>query len=181
MMNLQDLNYTGSKFYIYPKAIESLQSYGYTCFSNKEIQGIGRQGNRKPDYIAIKDDMLVIGEIKSKDEGPKTSSWRIIQNNDSKKMKKVRAEINEKEKKGEYDKKIGGHIIIIQGQIKDYWDRAGITYKLPVDKDSRRVYGGYSLPISEKSNVEEAFRVCEINVFERIESNNIISFIFALD
>ena len=68
---------------------------------------------------------MIIGEIKSPNEGPKSSSWRQSQNSDIAVFKTIRAEIKKKEQNGEVSKKIGGYEIIILGQIPDYKKKSG--------------------------------------------------------
>jgi hypothetical protein len=74
---------TESKAEFYKKVLESLTSGGYPYFdSDKESRGKGKHHASKPDYIAIKDKYLVIGEIKSPAEPPTSGSWRQVQKND---------------------------------------------------------------------------------------------------
>jgi len=117
----------------YKKAKEALESEGYRYYGEDDIKGIGSSHMSKPDYIAVKGNILVIGEIKSPKEGPTSASWRQIQNSDGEEFKKVRLEVAEREKLGLISKEVGGHEIIIRGQISDYIEKIGITYHLPSD------------------------------------------------
>jgi len=61
----------------YKKVEESLKSKGYKYFDgDRDIPGKGRQHASKPDFIAVKDNRVYIGEIKSPAESPKSTSWR---------------------------------------------------------------------------------------------------------
>jgi hypothetical protein len=47
----------------YKKAEKSLTSKGYQYFDgDRDIHGKGKQHSNRPDYIAIKDNTIVIGE-----------------------------------------------------------------------------------------------------------------------
>jgi len=70
---------TEGKEEFYKKAEEALKRSGYQYYGEKYIVGIGSSHSSKPDYIAVKDDIVVIGEIKSPREGPKSAIWRQIQ------------------------------------------------------------------------------------------------------
>lgn len=64
----------------YRKVQEALRSMGYEYFDgDRDIPGKGRQRANKSDFIAVKDNRVYIGEIKSPAEGPKSGSWRQIQ------------------------------------------------------------------------------------------------------
>ena len=56
----------GGKKELYPKVKALFIAAGYEYFDGDEdIKGKTRQHRRKPDYIAVKEDLIVIGEIKS--------------------------------------------------------------------------------------------------------------------
>jgi len=58
-----------------------LKSKGYEYYDgDRDISGKGRRHANKPDYIAVKNGKVYIGEIKSPAEGPKSGSWRQSQN-----------------------------------------------------------------------------------------------------
>ena len=60
----------------YPKVKESFIAAGYEYFDgDADIKGKTSRHRRKPDYIAVKDNLVVIGEIKSAVEPPSTASW----------------------------------------------------------------------------------------------------------
>ena len=84
----------------YGKAEEALKSRGYQYYSEQDIIGIGSAHSSKPDYIAVKGDMVVIGEIKSPREGPKSAMWRQIQRGDSEEFKAVRLDVSKREETG---------------------------------------------------------------------------------
>ena len=61
----------------YPKVKKSFIAAGYEYYDGDEdIKGKTRQHRRKPDYIAVKGDQIIIGEIKSPNEPPTSGSWR---------------------------------------------------------------------------------------------------------
>lgn len=162
-----------NKKVFYPKVEEALSQMGYIFYSEDKIKGKGRSHMSKPDYIAVKEDCLIIGEIKSSNEGPKSGSWRQVQNSDTDGFKVVRAAVRKREKNGEVLKEVGGHEIIIRGQIPDYVRKIGRTYDLPVAlNDNTIIKGGYSFPSSETVNVENALYNCNINLFDKIETDN---------
>lgn len=164
----------------YPKVREAFEAEGYRYFDgDTDIKGIGKSHKCKPDYIAVKKGVTVIGEIKSPAEGPESSSWRTVQNSDTEEFARVRREIAAREKAG-LDKNIGGHMIIIFGQIPDYIRKAGKSYLMPDGIDTKNKIGaGYSVPESEKKNVEATLRECGKMVLEKIEAGNgTVSFVF---
>ena len=76
----------------YPVVEASFRAKGYEYFDgDRDIKGKTAQHQRKPDYVAIKDDVIIIGEIKSPDEPPESSNWRQRQPNDGRKFAGVRA------------------------------------------------------------------------------------------
>ena len=61
----------------YPKVKEAFIEAGYDYYDGDEdIKGKTRQHRRKPDYIAVKGNVIIIGEIKSPNEPPTSGSWR---------------------------------------------------------------------------------------------------------
>jgi len=162
-----------NKNQFYPKVEEAFSQTGYIFYSESKIKGKGRSHLSKPDYIAAKNNFLIIGEIKSPNESVKSSSWRQPQNSDTAVFKTVRAEIKNKELNAEVSKEIGGHEIIILGQIPDYINKIGQTYILPKElKDYDIIKGGYSFPTRKTVDVDAAFENCHINVFDKIETGN---------
>jgi len=157
----------------YKKAEEALSRSGYQYYGEKDIVGIGSGHSSKPDYIAVKDGIVVIGEIKSPKEGPKSAMWRQIQRSDSEEFKAVRLDVAKREGAGELPREIGGHEIIIRGQIPDYICKRGKTYKLPLSIDSNsRIMAGYTFPDYERRNVEQALKNCGKRVYEVIDTGN---------
>jgi hypothetical protein len=106
----------------YAKAENDIRSFlgseGYDLYFTED----DLRGHSKPDGFAAnsKTGNAVVVEIKSPKEPPETSSWRQIQPSDTEGFKRVRQEIVQKESTGELTKKVGGHIIIINGQLEYY-------------------------------------------------------------
>lgn len=171
---------TEGKEEFYKKAEEALKKSGYQYYGEKDIVGIGRAHSSKPDYIAVKDGIVIIGEIKSPKEGPKSAMWRQIQKGDSEEFKAVRLDVTRREETGELPKDVGGHEIIIRGQIPDYISKKGRTYNFPatVRRDAK-VMAGYTFPDYERRNVEQALKNCRKTIYEVIDTgNNSITYIF---
>lgn len=166
----------------YKKVEEALKSKGYEYYDgDRDIPGKGRQHANKPDYIAVKDNKVYIGEIKSPAEGPKSSSWRQIQNSDTKEFATVRAEVAKREKAGLVSPDIGGHEIIIRGQIADYVRKIGINFDLPKSCYSNsEIRMAYSIPESEVRNVEDALSNCRKTTHDTITiGNGSITYLFS--
>lgn len=166
----------------YPKIEKDLISAGYCYFDgDRDIPGKSRQHRRKPDYIAVKGDVIVIGEIKSPNEPPTSGSWRQEQPNDSIEFAGVREDVRTRETTGRLDPEVGGQEIIIRGQIPDYVANLGITYDLPVEISGRMIKGGYSVPSEQAGNVKIAIKNCKINNFQTINNSGYsATFIFDL-
>lgn len=163
----------------YKKAKEALESEGYRYYGEDDIKGIGSSHMSKPDYIAVKGNIVVIGEIKSPKEGPTSAIWRQIQNGDGQAFKKVRLDVARKEKEGQISKEAGGHEIIIRGQIPDYVEKMGKTYESPVEIENRKIICGYSFPFEESSNVDHAVKECGTTVHKKINTRNgIVTYFF---
>ena len=158
----------------YRKVEEALRSKGYEYFDgDRDIPGKGRQHANKPDFIAAKGNKVYIGEIKSPAEGPKSSSWRQIQNSDTEDFAAVREDVARREKAGLLPPEIGGHEIIIRGQIADYVRKIGINFDLPASLAKNvRTMMAYSFPEAEERNVEKALSNCGKNVHEKIHTGN---------
>ena len=124
---------TEGKKEFYRNVEEALKSKGYDYYDgDRDIPGKGRQHANKPDFIAVKDGKVYIGEIKSPAEGPKSGSWRQVQNSDTEEFAAVRMDVAKRERAGFLSPEIGGHEIIIRGQIADYVRKIGINFDLPV-------------------------------------------------
>ena len=174
------MNANGKKAF-YHKAGESLTSAGYLYFDgDRDIRGKTRSHASKPDYIAAQNGSLVIGEIKSPAESPKSGSWRTPQKSDTWQFTEVRLEVARREQNGEVPRDIGGHEIIIRGQIPDYVRKLGVTYDIPSGLNGHSsVKCGYTVPDHEKINVLEALRISQIDAFEVINNGNgYITFIY---
>ena len=158
----------------YKKVEEALKSKGYDYYDgDRDIPGKGRQHANKPDFIAVKGSQSFIGEIKSPAEGPKSGSWRQIQNSDTEQFSAVRTDVAKREKAGLVLPKIGGHEIIICGQIADYVRKIGINYDLPAALPKNiEIMMAYSMPEAEERNVEKAFANCKKKVHEKIDTGN---------
>ncbi|MFH0926920.1 MAG: hypothetical protein V1872_15020 [bacterium] len=166
----------------YKLAEEAFKASDYIFYNNKAIKGKSRSHASKPDYIAYKNNIIIIGEIKSHKEPPESSSWRQIQNSDTEEFKKVRVEIAKKEETGKLPTNIGGHEIIIRGQIPDYISKIGKTYDLPSDiKETNKMLGGYTFPSSQLKDVKTAFNNAHKKISEIIDTGNgSISIIYIL-
>jgi len=168
----------------YPKVKELFIEAGYEYFDGDEdIKGKTRQHRRKPDYIALKGDLMIIGEIKSPNESPTSGSWRQKQPNDSDEFTKVRQDIHDLEKAGMKDPNVGGHGIIIRGQIPDYIAKIGVTYDLPVSAPGLTIKGGYTVPSAQAKNVKAALSDCGKIKYQVIGNGNgngdgVVTYIF---
>lgn len=157
----------------YPKVKETFLSYGYSYFAEDDMKGKGRQHRSRPDFIAEKENVIVVGEIKSPKENPCSTSWRSHQKSDTDGFRKVREEVRGKEKDGLISKEIGGHEIIIRGQIVDYFRKIGKTYDLPVQTSAITVFwGAYAFPEGQKENVLSAVQGIGMEEFDIVEIPN---------
>ncbi len=158
----------------YKKVEEALKSKGYDYYDgDRDIPGKGRQHSNKPDYIAVKGNKVYIGEIKSPAEGPKSGSWRQIQNSDTKEFAAVRMDVAKRERAGILLPEIGGHEIIIRGQIADYVRKIGINFDLAASVSrNAKIMMAYSMPESEERNVAKALENCKKKVYEKINNGN---------
>jgi hypothetical protein len=157
----------------YPKVEEALRSAGYEYYDgDRDLKGKTSQHRRKPDFMAVKEKAIVIGEIKSPDEPPTSGSWRQRQPYDTKEFASVRAEVKAREEDGAVDPEVGGHEIIIRGQIPDYAANVGITYDAPVSMNNRVMVGGYAVPLAHASQVEKALNNCGKKSYEVVDGRN---------
>ena len=166
----------------YPKVKETFIEAGYEYYDgDQDIKGKTRQHRRRPDYIAVKDDQMIIGEIKSPKEQPTSSSWRQRQPKDSDEFAQVRQDILDLEQAGMLDPSVGGHGIIIRGQIPDYVAKIGVTFDLPVQEHRLKIKGGYSVPSSQAKNVKAALSNCGKIKYQTIgNGNGLVTYIFEL-
>lgn len=170
------------KHEFYSKAEDALTEHGYQYYDgDRDIKGKGRQHANKPDYIATKGNTVIIGEIKSPAESPKSSSWRQQQNSDTEEFAAVRAEVTKREKAGLVSPEVGGHEIIIRGQIVDYVRKIGINFDLPASlSKNAEIIMGYTFPKSEDKNVEQALKNCRKKVDEKIDTGNgVVTYFFS--
>jgi len=158
----------------YKKVEDALKKRGYDYYDgDRDIPGKGRQHANKPDFIAVKGSKVFIGEIKSPAEGPKSGSWRQIQNSDTEQFAAVRMDVAKREKAGLILPEIGGHEIIICGQIADYVRKIGINFDLPASLPQNiEIMMAYSVPELEERNVEKALANCGKKVHEKIDIRN---------
>ena len=165
---------TIGKHEFYSKAEDALTAHGYRYFDgDRDLKGKGRQHANKPDYIAAKGNIVIIGEIKSPAESPTSGSWRQIQNSDTEEFKKVRMEVANREKAGLVPLEVGGHEIIIRGQIADYVRKIGVNFDLPQSLSQKmEIQMGYTFPSSESKNVERALKYCRKIVHDKIDTGN---------
>jgi len=176
------MSYGKTEFY--SKAKEALIEKGYTYYDgDTELKGKGRQHSSKPDFIAYKNKCLLIGEIKSQRESPRSSSWRQPQPSDGNRFVKVRLEIAKKEAEGKLDASVGGHEIIIRGQIQDYCAKLGRTYELPDGvRDYDFILGAYTFPVEQIKNVVQAIRNSKCVISEAIDNGNgSVTYIYELE
>jgi hypothetical protein len=167
----------------YSKADQSMTTAGFRYFDgDRDIRGKGRSHASKPDYIAARNGELIIGEIKSPLESPKSGSWRTPQKSDTEPFSKIRLEVAGREQAGEVSKEIGGHLIIIRGQIPDYVRKLGVTYDVPAEcSQPETIKCGYTVPEHEKGNVIEGLRLSNIDAYEVInDGNGSVTFIYQL-
>ena len=166
----------------YPKVKKVFIAAGYEFYDgDANIKGKTKQHRRKPDYIAVKGDQVIIGEIKSPNEPPTSGSWRQKQPNDSPEFAKVRQDVRDLERAGMVDPNVGGHGIIIRGQIPDYVSKIGVTFDLPVSVPGSTIKGGYTVPSDQAKNVKIALSNCGKIKFRAIgNGNGIVTYIFEL-
>lgn len=172
---------SGKKIF-YLKAKELFLEAGFEYFDgDADVKGKTSRHRRKPDYIAVKGNLVVIGEIKSPKEPPSSASWRKKKPNDSAAFAKVRQDILDLESAGMLDPNVGGHGIIIRGQIPDYVSNMGITYDLPVALSESKVKGGYTVPCEQAENVESALSNCGKIKYQKLNNGNgLVTYIFEL-
>jgi hypothetical protein len=84
----------------------------------------------------------------------------------------VRLDISQRESTGKVSKEIGGHEIIIRGQLPDYLGKLGKTYDSPVAVTSNKILLGYTFPTDQKDNVKRAFLNIQKVIMEIVEVGN---------
>lgn len=156
----------------YPLIKRFLESEGFKYYAEDELKGIGR-GNRKPDFVAIKDSWFLVGEIKSPSEPATSPSWRSEQSYDSENMRSVRRRVRDMEKAGKVSTDIGGHAIIMLGQIPEYIRLIGKRWVPPEPVECKKILGAYAFPATWKEQVEEAVRIFDIPVLQRLTNHEV--------
>lgn len=173
-------NMTGKESF-YHKAGEALAASGFAFVDGDDMKGRTRAHARRPDYVAANSCHVVIGETKSPAEPPTNGSWRQRQKNDTEAMAAVRARVQARERSGQVSREVGGHEIILCGQIPDYVANIGVTFDLPFTLDDRQLIGGYSVPATQHENVRQAFVHCGLRVIQEIDTGNgSVTFLFDL-
>jgi len=127
-------------------------------FDGQSITGVGTGHQRKPDYLGYSPTDLALGEWKSSFEPPTTSSWRSVRQSDPEAFTQIRQQVAGREQNG-LSKDIGGHIIIIEGQLADYATQIGSSYRLPWS--ANHIKFAYTIPLEQKDNVLAAFNEIE--------------------
>jgi len=173
------INSMDSKKDFYKKVMDDLQKQGYQIES--KIKGKSRSHAKKPDYLAIYDNNIIIGEIKSPKEGPETPSWRQVQKSDSNQLLAVREKVKQLEQVDRNCKKVVGHVIVILGQLPEYKDCINKTFELPLKCQNLNILFGYSVPKDQEENVECAFKLCKIKILNKVMGCNNVTFIYDVD
>ena len=156
----------------YPLVRELLESKGVRYYAEEELKGVG-PGFRKPDFVALKGDWFLVGEIKSPAESPCSSSWRTEQPYDSESMRLVRRLVRIMEEKMGLSRKIGGHAIIMLGQIPEYIMLREKKWRLPESVEGKEILGAYAFPARWQKQVEEAVRIFEVEVLQKIANSEV--------
>lgn len=133
-------------------------------FDGQAITGIGTGHQRKPDYLGYSPTDLALGEWKSTFEPPTTSSWRTVRESDPAEFTQTREQVAGWEQSG-LSKDIGGHIIIIEGQLADYSRQIGRSYELPWARSHIKL--AYTVSLKQKDNVVAAFNEIESRLQKR--------------
>jgi hypothetical protein len=149
-------------------------------FHGEALRRIGTGHQRKPDYLGYSPTDLVLGEWKSTFEPPTTGSWRAVRPSDPAPFTQIRQQVATWEKNG-LPRDVGGHIIIIQGQLADYAGQIGKSYELPWPATPTKL--AYTVPLGQKANVESAFREIESRLrirydIEAHEGEITVTFVF---
>ena len=149
-------------------------------FDGQAITGIGTGHQRKPDYLGYSPTDLALGEWKSTFEPPTTSSWRTVRPTDPDEFTQTRQQVASWEQRG-LSKDVGGHIIIIEGQLADYAEQIGRSYELPWSTSHTKF--AYTVALGQKDNVAAAFDEIESRLqkkydFESYEGAVTVTFVF---
>ena len=156
----------------YPLVKSLLIDKGYRYYQEEKIQGKGR-GRRKPDFVAVKEKYFLVGEIKSPSEPPTSPSWRSIQSFDTANMRRVREMVRKAEKEGKLPPEVGGHAIIMLGQIQEYILLMGERWIPPEEIRGKEILGAYAFPVEWFPQVEEAAKFFKIKVVGKIKNKKV--------
>ena len=167
--------------------LEIFGEYEIYYFSERDLERGPRARKTgkysRPDYLIVSDRFVIIGEIKTSKEPPRSTSWRRPRASDSECFKKIRSEIASREKEGLLSRDTGGHEIIIAGQIPDYARKLGKTFLFPgidVSRNKLILYGAYTFPTEEKSHVEQAFKNRHIRILATLAHQNFLTYLYKL-
>jgi len=163
----------------YPLVKKLLERKGYKYYSEEDLRGKGR-GRRKPDFVAIRGNWFLIGEIKSPSEPPTSGSWRTVQSFDTENMRHVREMVKALEKEGKIAPEVGGHAIIMLGQVYEYLLLMGERWLPPEPVEGYQILGAYAFPVEWSHEVEEALRFFRIKPLARFKDSKVMVVIFEL-
>ncbi len=167
------------KHEFYPLVKELLEKEGYRYYREEDIRGKGR-GARKPDFVAIKNNLFLIGEIKSPSEPPNSASWRSIQPYDTENMKYVREMVKNLEKQKKIPPEVGGNAIIMLGQIPEYMLLMHERWIPPEEPAGKDIIGAYAFPSFWKKEVERAINFFKISTLGKIENPEVCVFLIKI-
>ena len=154
----------------YPHIEDLFAGHGYRYYPEEKIKGLGR-GSRKPDFVAVKKEIFAIGEIKSPAEPPQSSSWRSVQPYDSPEMEMVRKKVKELEASGQVSPEIGGHAIILLGQLKEYMALMGKRWVPPESPENKTMLLAYAFPSQWSSSVAQALEAFGLNPIQHLKGD----------
>lgn len=163
----------------YPLVGELFREKGYTYYPERAIKGMGRGGSRKPDFVATDEKSFIIGEIKSPAEPPQSSSWRTVQSYDSSNMREVRERVRQLERSGQLSPEVGGHAIILFGQLEEYLNLMGDRWLPPEEPGDRMILLAYAYPIQWKESVEQVLETFSLLPFGRLRGSQVEVTIFS--
>lgn len=145
---------------------------GFQYTDGKDIKGKTKFHRKKPDFLAVdrKNWIFLIGEIKTPIEPPTSSSWRNSLVSDTFDFRTIRQKVVELEKCNRLRKEVGGHIIILLGQIMDYFRVFGKTYTFSIDLNRFKIMFAYCVPIIELVNVEKAIEITGIKLIMKLQT-----------
>ncbi len=163
----------------YPTVEDLFVSYGYRYYPEEKIKGLGKGGARKPDFVATNSEVFIIGEIKSPAELPESSSWRSIQPYDSQEMREIRVKVKNLERSGQVSPKVGGHAIIIFGQLREYLNLMGERWRPPENPGGLVLLLAYAYPKEWSDSVIQALRTFDLNPVQHLKGDVAEAIVFA--